>query len=265
MRLAERVAIVTGGGNGIGQATALRFAEEGAKVVVVDLFEKAAVETVAQIHALGGSAIAIAADVSRAIDVEAMVHATIESFGYPTVLFNNAGVDCEGKKRLIDVAEEDFDRTVAVNLKGVWLGMKYVAPYMIKAGGGAIVNTSSISAFKAGNTAGYAGSKGGVVALSRIAAVELGRHNIRVNTLCPGACLTAMALKMRAEAEARGEPYEADQEKSLSVFGRMAEPIEMANVALFLVSDEASFATGMAFVNDGGWSILSGVEGFFPN
>lgn len=263
MRLKDKVAIVTGGGSGIGEAAAVLFAQEGARVAVIDIDQAAASRTVSQIEKDGGSGIAVCADVSAAAEVEGFVERTTAELGSPAVLFNNAGVDCEGKKRLIEVDESAFDRAVAVNLKAVWLAIKAVAPRMIDAGGGSIVTTASISAHRAGNTAGYAGSKAGVVAMSRIAAVELGRYNIRVNTLSPGAVRTGLAIKMRAEAEARGMPVDPTAAKRLSVFGRMAEPIEMARVALFLASDEASFATGMDFVNDGGWMCLSGVEGLF--
>ncbi len=260
MKLENRIAIVTGGAGGMGQSGAILFAREGAKVAVVDLNEAAAAVTAEMITKQGGRAIAVGADVTRAADVQLAVDRTIAELGLPTVLFNNAGVDLECKRKITEVDEVNFDRTVEVNLKGVWLMMKFVVPAMREARGGSIINTASISAFKAGNTAGYAGAKAGVVAMTRVAAIELGKDNIRVNALCPGATFTPMAQKMRKEAEARGIPYDPAATYRISAFGRMADADEMAKMALFLASEDSSFATGVPFINDGGWMSFSGIE-----
>jgi NAD(P)-dependent dehydrogenase (short-subunit alcohol dehydrogenase family) len=258
MKLANKIAIITGAAGGMGQAAAILFAQEGAQVAVVDLQERAAQPTVDQIRSAGGKAIAIGADITRTEDVKRIVDRTVNELGLPNVLYNNAGIDTEGKKPLIDISEEAFDRTVAVNLKGPWLMMKYVVPRMIEAGGGSIINTASIAAFFACNTAGYCGAKAGVVAMTRVAAVELGRYNIRVNALCPGATKTPMGDKVKAEMDARKATLPSVNK--MSVLGRMAQPIEMAKMALFLASDDSSFATGVPFINDGGWTSLSGLE-----
>jgi NAD(P)-dependent dehydrogenase (short-subunit alcohol dehydrogenase family) len=257
MRLANKVAIVTGGAGGMGEASALLFAREGASVAVVDLQEDGAEVTAGAINAAGGRAIAISADVAAAEQVQHVVDRTIAELGLPTVLFNNAGVHGE-MKHLVDFSEEEFARTLQVNVKGVWLGMKYAIPAMIEAGGGTIVNTASVSAFKAGSAAVYAASKTAVVAMTRVAANEFGRDHIRVNALCPGATLTPMTRRAQEEQKARGIPHDAEVVKSMSLFGRMADPEEMASVALFLASDESSFATGMYFLNDGGWATMGG-------
>ncbi len=180
----------------------------------------------------------------------------------PLCLFNNAGVDTEGKKSILDITEAEFDKAIEVNLKGAWLMIKHVAPRMIEAGGGAIVNTGSVSAEIVCSTVGYSASKAGLVNLTKVAAVELGKHNIRVNALNPGATETPMAKHQRAEMEKAGLPTTATREvmDRMGVLGRMAEPEEMAHVALFLLSDEAGFATGMTFNNDAGWTALSGIS-----
>lgn len=258
MKLANKVAIITGAAGGMGQAAAVLFAQQGAKVAVIDLEESAAQPTVDQIRANGGKAIAIGADITSTEDVKRIVSRTVEELGVPNILYNNAGIDTEGKKPLIHITEDEFDRTVAVNLKGPWLMMKYVVPHMIEAGGGSVINTSSIAAFFACNTAGYCGAKAGVVAMTKVAAVELGRYNIRVNALCPGATKTPMGDKVKAEMATR--KAKLPHVDKMGVLGRMATPLEMAKMALFLASDDSSFATGAAFINDGGWTSMSGLE-----
>jgi 3-oxoacyl-[acyl-carrier protein] reductase len=262
MRLEGKIAIVTGGASGMGKSASILFAAEGARVAVVDLHEEAAQLTVDEIIGAGGDAIAIGADVSRSTDVANLVARTRSELGLPTVLFNNAGIDPENKLPLVDVPEDIFDQVMAVNLKGPWLGIKHVAPLMIEAGGGSIINTASIGAFVAASTAAYCASKGGVVALTRVAAVELGRFNIRVNALCPGATWTGMAEKQMAELSARGivVPTEEELAARYSTLGRLGRPIDMAQMALFLASDESAYANGGAFVNDGGMSIMAGVD-----
>ena len=260
MRLAGKIAIVTGAAGGMGEAAALLFAREGAKVAAVDLDEARCVPVVEKIRAAGDNAIAIGADVSVTVDVLRIVDRTVAELGLPNVLFNNAGIDAEGRRSILDIDEAAFDRTIAVNLKGVWLMIKHVAPKMIEAGGGSIVNTASIGAFIAASTAGYCASKSGVLGLTKVAAVELGQHGIRVNTLCPGATETPMAKHQRAEMERKGLPTSNEMIGRMGVLGRMAQPEEMAQMALFLASDESSFATGADFVNDAGWLAMSGVS-----
>jgi len=262
MRLKNKIVIITGAAGGMGQAAAILFAREGAKVAVVDLEKKMAQLTVDQIHDQGGEAIAVGADISIATDVKRAVQRTVDELGLPNVLYNNAGVDLENKKPLIEISEEVFDRTIEVNLKGPWLMMKYVVPHMIQAGGGSIINVASIGAFIAVSSAGYCASKAGIVALTRVAASELGCYNIRVNSLCPGATMTPMAAQQRDEMIASGIAPEALKAAMgrMSVLGRMGEPIEMAKMALFLASDDSSFATGASFINDGGWTAIGSVE-----
>jgi len=260
MPLAGKIAIVTGAAGGMGEAAALLFARAGASVAAVDLDEARVAPIVEAIHAEGGTAIAIGADVSNSADVRRIVARTVAELGRPTVLFNNAGIDPENKRSILDISEDAFDRCLEVNLKGVWLMIKHVAPEMIAAGGGSIVNTASIAAHMVCGTAGYSASKAGVVALTRVAAVELGKHNIRVNALCPGATETPMAKHQRAEMIARGLPTSNELIGRMGVLGRMAEPEEMAKMALFLASDESSFATGGTFNNDAGWSVMSGIS-----
>ncbi len=261
-RLAGKIAIITGAAGGMGEAAAHLFAREGAKVVAVDVNSGQVEIVAAAIRADGGDALAIACDVTQSAQIIAMVDQTVAAYGLPNVLFNNAGVDTESKQSILEISEAAFDKAIEVNLKGAWLVIKHVAPKMIEAGGGAIVNTGSVSADIVCSTVGYSASKAGLNALSRVAAVELGKHNIRVNTLNPGATETPMAKHQRAEMEKAGLPTTSTPEimDRMGVLGRMAEPLEMAHVALFLASDDASFATGMTFNNDAGWTALSGIN-----
>jgi NAD(P)-dependent dehydrogenase (short-subunit alcohol dehydrogenase family) len=259
-RLAGKVAIITGAAGGIGQASAILFAAEGAKVACVDLKAEALEATVAQIAADGGTAIAIAGDVSSAADVQMIVERTVAELGLPTVVFNNAGINPDNRRPLTEIPEADFDRALAVNLKAPWLMIKAVVPHMSAAGGGSIINTASISPFIVSSTASYSASKAGVIALTKVAAVELGHRNIRVNALCPGATMTPLANEQRAALKARGLPTADEIIDRLSVLGRTALPIEQAQMALWLASDESSFATGSPFIVDGGWTCIGGSE-----
>jgi NAD(P)-dependent dehydrogenase (short-subunit alcohol dehydrogenase family) len=259
-KLVGKVAIVTGGGAGIGESSCVLFAREGARVVVVDRHAEAADRVAAEIAEAGGEALAVAADVSRPDDVKRIVAETLRAFGRPTVLFNNAGVNQEKRRPITHIEDEDFDRTLEVNLKGPFLMIKHVVPHMIEAGGGAIVNTASTAAFDTVSTAGYSASKAGLVAMTRVAAGELGRYGIRVNALCPGATATPLAASQRGDMQARGLATGDELTRRVTVLGRMGDADEMARMALFLACEDSSYATGQPFVVDGGWMLYSGVE-----
>jgi len=250
MRLTGKVALITGAGSGMGRAASLLFAREGAKVAAIDVNEEAARHTADMIKREGGSAIAIRADVSRAADAEAMVSTAERELGGPHVLYNNAGIEGESGF-LAQLSEDAFDRVIAINLRGVWLGMKAALPRMIKLGGGSIINTASIAGLVAvKGAAAYCASKAGVIALTRVGALEYGRYNIRVNAICPGAVDTPMVQRISG---AGGMDPRATSR--ISVLGRIAQPEEIARMALFLASDECTFATGVPFIVDGGWTV----------
>jgi NAD(P)-dependent dehydrogenase (short-subunit alcohol dehydrogenase family) len=250
MKLANKVALITGAGSGMGKSAALIFAVEGAKVAAVDVAEAQVEETVAEIAKRGGDAIAIRADVSKSEDVKRMIDDTVARFGGLNIMYNNAGIEGESNF-MSNMTEDQFDRVIAINLRGVFLGMKYALPHLIKAGGGSIINQASIAGMIAvRGGAAYSASKAGVIALTRVAALEYGRYNIRVNAICPGAIETPMAQRIR-----QGQPPNPKAIQRISVLGRMAEPEEIAKVALFLASDDSSFATGAPFVIDGGWTV----------
>ncbi len=250
MKLENKVAVVTGGGSGMGRATALLFAAEGAKIAVVDIDERAAAETANEIEKAGGAAIAIRADVSKQADAQNMIDVAAKKLGPLGVVFNNAGI--EGESGFVaNMTEEAFDRVIAINLRGVFLGMKYALPLMIKAGGGSIINQASIAGMVAvRGGAAYCAAKAGVIAMTRVAALEYARYNIRVNCICPGGIETPMAKRIR-----RGAEPDPKAISRISVLGRMGRPEEIAKMALFLAGDDASFATGAPFVVDGGWTI----------
>ena len=250
MKLANKVALITGAGSGMGKSAALMFANEGAKVAAVDVAEAQVKETVAEIAKRGGDAIAIRADVSKSEDVKRMIDDTVARFGGLNIMYNNAGIEGEWNF-MSNMSEDQFDRVIAINLRGVFLGMKYALPHLINAGGGSIINQASIAGMIAvRGGAAYSASKAGVIALTRVAALEYGRYNIRVNAICPGAIETPMAQRIR-----QGQPPNPKAIQRISVLGRMAEPEEIAKVALFLASDDSSFATGAPFVIDGGWTV----------
>jgi NAD(P)-dependent dehydrogenase (short-subunit alcohol dehydrogenase family) len=250
MKLANKVVLITGAGSGMGKSAALIFAVEGAKVAAVDVAETQVKETVAEIAKRGGDAIAIRADVSKSEDVKRMIDDTVARFGGLNIMYNNAGIEGESNF-MSNMTEDQFDRVIAINLRGVFLGMKYALPHLIKAGGGSIINQASIAGMIAvRGGAAYSASKAGVIALTRVAALEYGRYNIRVNAICPGAIETPMAQRIR-----QGQPPNPKAIQRISVLGRMAEPEEIAKVALFLASDDSSFATGAPFVIDGGWTV----------
>ncbi len=249
MRLANKVALITGAGSGMGRVASLLFAKEGAKVATVDVNLDAAEETAKMVKSAGGQAFAFRADVSKSEDASAMVEATAKNLGPLNVLYNNAGIEGEGAF-LAQLKESAFDKVIAVNLRGVWLGMKFALPHMIKNGGGCVVNTASIAGMVAvKGAAAYCASKAGVIALTRVAALEYGRYNIRVNCICPGVVNTPMVERLNAVSGTTDE-----MNSKLSVFRRVCRPEEIASTALFLASDEAQFATGASFVVDGGWT-----------
>lgn len=259
-RLTGKIAIITGAAGGMGEAAAHLFAAEGAALALVDVDAVRCAGVADAVRAQGGRAVAITADVSRAADADRIVAETEAAFGLPTVLFNNAGIDSEGRRCILDLDEDSFDRVIAVNLKGAWLMIRAVAPRMIAAGGGSIVNTASIGAYVAASSAGYCASKAGLIGLTKAAAVELGPHKVRVNALCPGATETPMARAQREEMERNGQPTTSTLIDRMGVLGRLAQPRDMAAMALFLASDDSAFATGAEFINDGGWTAMSGIS-----
>ncbi len=250
MRLADKVALITGGGSGIGKASCLLFAKEGAKVVVVDLKLDTAEATVDEIHKAGGDAKAFAADVSKAKDAEAMVRFAEESYGTLNVVFNNAGVFHPDDDSVTNTSEAIWDMVINVNLKGVFLGCQYAVPALLRAGGGSIINTASFVAIMgaAAPQIAYTASKGGVLAMTREIAVEFARKNIRANSLCPGPVETPLLAKLLSD------PARRNRRLVHIPMGRFARAEEMANAALFLASDESSFVTGTSFLVDGGIS-----------
>jgi len=243
-----KIALVTGGGSGIGRATALKLAKEGAKVMIADYVPEGGERTVRMIEEAGGKASFVAADVSVTKQVEAMVAKTIASYGRIDCAFNNAGI--EGRMaNTVECTEETWDRTIAINLKGVWLCMKYEIPQMLKQGGGTIVNTASIAGLVGfEGLPAYNASKGGVVQLTRTAALEFATKNIRVNCVCPGVIRTPMVERLLDNRSFTEEQLNAGEP-----VGRMGKPEEIAEGVLWLLSDASSFVTGHPLVVDGAW------------
>jgi len=243
-RLQDKVALITGGGSGIGRQSAIQFAKEGAKIAVVDLDEKSGRETASMIK----DAIFVRADVSKARDCQQMVEAAEKAFGKLNVLFNNAGIMLSKDDDAISTEEEVWDLTLDVNAKGVFLGCKYGIPALRRAGGGSIINTASFVARLGAATPqiAYTASKGAVLSMTRELAIIHAREKIRVNALCPGPLKTELLMKF----------LNTEQKMNRRLvhlpMGRFGEAEEIARAALFLASDESSYITGSEFMVDGG-------------
>lgn len=244
---AGKVALVTGGSSGIGRATALLFAREGAKVVVADVEMEGGQETVRLIKEGDGEALFAKADVSQAAEVEALIQQTVAAYGRLDCAHNNAGI--EGRFALTaEYPEASWDRVISINLKGVWLCMKYEIPQMLKQGGGAIVNTASGAGLVGiAGGGGYVASKHGVVGLTKTAALECAKAGIRVNAVCPGFIQTPMVERITSRLGPRYTLLDAQP------IGRLGRPEEIAAAVVWLCSDAASFVTGHAMAIDGGY------------
>jgi NAD(P)-dependent dehydrogenase (short-subunit alcohol dehydrogenase family) len=243
MRLENKVAIITGGGGGIGRATAIRFAKEGARVLVADIGEEAGIKTVQLIKESGGKAEFVRVNMTKPEDVEHMVQKAVDTFGKLDILINNAGVKSDEKK-IPDVSLVEWQEVFDINTTGVFLGMKYVIPKMES--GGSIVNTASIAGIKGQKlVAAYSASKSSVIALTKTAATEFGKKNIRVNAIAPGIIDTDMVEDWKKTSK-------WSVLSTANALNRIGQPEEIANTILFLASDESSFITGETIVIDGG-------------
>lgn len=249
MRLANRAALITGAGSGIGRASALRFADEGARVIVVDWNPQGGSETEALIRARGGEATFVQADVSQDADVRRAVDTTVSTYGALHILYNNAGIQVFGT--LPNTSEADWYKVMDVNLKGMYLACKYAIPHMVAQGGGSIICTSSALGLVGDpDLPAYGATKGGILAMVKSMAQAHGRQGIRVNAICPGDVETPILTEF---FDYQPDPAEARRKVANEyALGRIAQPEEVANVALFLASDESSFVTGTYIVVDGG-------------
>lgn len=249
MKLAGKVAIITGGNSGIGRATALLFAKEGARVVVAGRNAERGWQVVREITSQGGDAIFVKTDVSKSSEVRAMVEKTLEKYGRVDILFNNAALSPVGT--VLTTSEKVWREVIDTNINGTFLCTRYVLPHMIKQKGGAIINTGSINSVMAmKDEAAYDASKGGVLMLTRATAIDFAKDNIRVNCILPGAIETPMMRDILRQA---ADPKEAEAELVRKhALGRIGDPVEVAKVALFLASDDSSFVTGSGVAVDGG-------------
>lgn len=248
---AGKSVLVTGGGSGIGRAAALSFAAEGARVAVSDVDATGGEQTVSLIAQTGGEAIFIRADVSQSAQVQAMIDTVVSRFGRLDCAFNNAGIEIEHQP-LAESDDATFDRIMSVNVKGVWLCMKHEIAQMLKQGGGSIVNTASVAGLVGAPTQSiYAGSKHAVVGMTKSAAAEYGRAGIRINAVCPGVIRTPMM-----DRAIEREPRRQKMIEKIHPIGRLGEAQEIANAALWLLSDSASFVTGHQLAVDGGLTAI---------
>ena len=244
-RLDGKVALITGAARGMGREAAALFVSEGARVVIADVVEDAGR---AAAEEMGKDAVFVRADVSRAEDAESMVRVAVETFGGLHVLYNNAGVILSSDAGVVETDEETWDRTMSINLRGVWLGCKFGIPAMIESGGGSIINVASFVALMGAATPqiAYTATKGGVLSMTREIAVEYARRGIRANTLCPGPIETPLLLQLFEDDAAR-------QRRLVHIpMGRLGQAGEVVRAALWLASDDSSFMTGAAMVVDGG-------------
>jgi NAD(P)-dependent dehydrogenase (short-subunit alcohol dehydrogenase family) len=248
MRLEGKVALITGGASGMGMVASTLFASEGAKVVLTDLADEAGQRVAAQIAEAGGEAIYVHADVSSESDARAMVEAAVQRFGKLDVLYNNAGIMLGEDGSVESMDESVWDRTLAINVKGVAFGCKYGVPAMIESGGGSIINVASFVAWLGAATSqtAYTASKGAVLAMTREIAVEYARKGMRCNALCPGPIETPLLMQLLSDEAKR-------QRRFVHIpMGRLGQADELAKAALFLASDDSSFMTGASLIVDGG-------------
>ena len=248
MRLKNKVALITGSAGGIGRRSALLFASEGAAVVVADVDEAGDRGTVEEVTQAGGEAAFVRADVSQAVDCEQMVAFAQGRYGKLNALFNNAGMMHPGDDSILTTTDDVWERTIAVNLKGVYLGCKYGIPALLSAGGGSIINMASCVALMGAATPqiAYTASKGGVLSMAREIAVAFARRNVRATALCPGPVDTPLLAKLLADPARR-------QRRMVHIpMGRLAQANEVAQAALFLASDDSSYVNGATFSVDGG-------------
>jgi dihydroanticapsin dehydrogenase len=250
MRLKDRVCVVTGAGSGIGKATAVRFVEEGALVVLADINEQAVQELQARYPERTA---AIRTDVSAPADVKSLIDRTVAQYGRIDVLVSNAGI--EAPSTVTEIEPDEWNRVIGINLNSVYLGAKYALPYMIEQGHGAIVNTASqLGLVGYPNFAVYNAAKGGVINLTRNMALDYAKHQIRVNAVCPGPIDTPHIERQVASLTDEGKNKVYQDIASLVPMGRLGKASEIASVILFLASDDASFVTGATYVADGGYT-----------
>lgn len=247
MMLKSRVAFVTGAGSGVGRAAALAFAREGACVAAMDLDVAGCEETVRLVQATGGRAVALQGDVSQAVQMESAVRSTVEAFGRLDCAFNNAGVVLDEHGPLAEYAESDWHKTIDINLKGVWLGMKYETPAMLRTGGGAIVNNASVMGVVGGCCCAYVAAKHGVLGLTKAGALEYAGRGLRINAVCPGGVDTPMMAALSVQ--------ERQRVAAMHPIGRIARAEEVAEAVVWLCSDRASYLCGSNVMVDGGYTI----------
>ncbi|RPH34432.1 MAG: SDR family oxidoreductase [Chloroflexi bacterium] len=252
MRLADKVAIITGAGSGMGRVAAEMFAAQGAKVVAAEFDERHGRETVEVIEAAGGDAVYVQADVSDETDAAAMVAAAMDRYGRIDVLHNNAGIMPEADHSVTDTDVAVWDQVMAVNVRGVFLGCKYAIPRMVEQGSGSVINISSFVALLGCSVPqdAYTASKGAVLSLTRSLAVQFGPHGVRSNAICPGPIETPMLMGWLVKDEAA-----RNLRLSRNPTGRFGKPDEIVNVAIYLASDESRWTNGAHFVIDGGISV----------
>jgi NAD(P)-dependent dehydrogenase (short-subunit alcohol dehydrogenase family) len=248
MRLANKVAIITGAGSGMGRAASLLFAREGAKVTVADIDARAGEEVVAEIHKAGGEALFVPVNVAEEEQVQGMVAATVERFGAVHVLYNNAGIMPGDDGSVTDISEQTWDKVLDVNLKSTFFCCKYAIPEMVKAGGGSIINIASFVAILGCTVPqdAYTASKGGMLSLTKSLAVQYAKRGVRVNAICPGPIETPLLRTLWTSEEERNKRL------NRIPLGRFGAPEDIVYLALYLASDEASWTTGAVMVVDGG-------------